>query len=137
MTTGDRMTNRWNDGDLPAPYAEGDVIHVPEGAEPIKDEPDVPPGRYKVVYVASVDEGDAWYVRLGKYMNKGPVTRRLRVVHAARSSPSWENDIDHLAGCTLVKTADPDGLALRERMLAGGWSYQAPERCPTCGREMP
>jgi hypothetical protein len=39
-----------------------------------------------------------------------------------------------MAGFTLVETADPQGLALREQMIADGWAFSAHwKTCPTCG----
>ena len=136
MRTGYRPTNNWNDGDLPAPYAVGDVIDVPEGAKALQRMGGMGPGRYRVVYATSIDEGDAWFFRLGKWMTKGPVSGRLHVAYADRTEFDWGSDLNWLEGCALVRTADPDGLALRERMLADGWTYTKTPKCPTCGQEV-
>lgn len=54
---------------------------------------------------------------------------RLHVVHAERSQ--WDTSVDWMAGFRLVETADPDGLALREQMLADGWALGS-KPCPVC-----
>lgn len=118
----------WGDGDLPAPYAVGDIIDVPAGAKALERMVHAPgAGRYEVSSVWSIDEGDAWYVRL--CYKAFPASRRRRVVlysdrlHVATAArcESFDEDTDWLAGCTLVVTADPAGLAQRNDMLAGGW----------------
>ena len=140
MTSGYRPTNNWGDGDLPAPYAEGDVIDVPEGAralERMQTYGTMGPGRYKVVYATSIDQGDAWYFRLGKKLTgDDPVSDRLHVAYNDRTEYDWGHDVNWLDGCTLVRTADPDGLARREQMLADGWTYERSKRCPTCGQKV-
>jgi hypothetical protein len=89
------------------------------------------PGRWVVSCVFSIDEGDAWYIRLARNL-RTPSSDRLHVVFADRAELG--PDLDWLEGCTLVKTVDPGGLAKREEMLAAGWSYTPPPRCPTCGQ---
>lgn len=133
---GHRPVNNWGDGDLPAPYAEGDTIRVPDGARALDRMHGMGPGRYRVVYATSIDEGDAWYFRLApRFRAYDECSDRLHVAYADRSATWCAGDVDWLAGCELVKTADPDGLALRERMLAEGWAAPKPwVTCPTCGR---
>ncbi len=126
---GHRPTNDWGSGNLPAPWAQGDIIDVPEGSPALADGWD--PGPFVVCYVTSIDEGDGWYVRLWLPADTYRVSDRLHIWHAARST--FGKDRDALAGCTLIDTADPDGLALRERMLADGGKPTLPARCPTCG----
>ncbi len=58
----------------------------------------------------SAGPGDEWYFQVGD------------------GTSGW--NLADLAPVSLVETADPDGLAVRERMLTDGW------RCPTCGQEM-
>lgn len=142
---GYRPVNGWGDGDLPAPWAEGDIVDVPPTAVCVNglggDEESLPrwwvTGPCVIAYACSIDEGDAWYFRLcnGK---PGPTKRqmlahgpewecsdRLHVAFARRVG-SFPGGVDWMAGCTLIDTADPDGLARRERMLADGWSYPPP-----------
>ena len=122
---GHRPTNAWGEGDLPAPWAEGDVIRLP--ADPTPDQatrfsiygaPWEAGGIAIVSYAASIDDGDAWYFRIevpGDYVRSD----RLHVAWASRST--FDADMDFLAGATLVDTADPAGLAVRCRLLADGW----------------
>lgn len=131
-----RPTNAWGAGDLPAPYAEGDIIDVPAGAKALERMHGMPPGRYKVVYATSIDEGDAWYFRLGKWLTKGHASDRLHVGFAGRSEWGPTEDVNWLEGCTLIRTNDPEGLALRGRMLADGWTYTPPRKCKTCGQRI-
>ncbi len=135
----------WGAGDLPAPFAEGDLVRYP--VDPTPDEwrwltfnahratvgSRLPsPGDLAVIEACmSVDEGDAWFVRLTDLADAAP-SARLRLVCADRSS--WPTDRDDTGGLTLVDTADPDGLAERERLLAAGWTLNQTEPCPTCGR---
>ena len=124
-----RPTNNWGDGDLPAPYAPGDIIHVPAGAKALQRMHGIGPGDWPVESVWSIDEGDAWYVRLtGRVGRRKQTSDRLHVAYAGRSSMPA---VDWLEGCTLVITSDIEGLARRERMLAAGWTM--PERYPTDG----
>lgn len=133
---GFRETNSWNDGDLPAPYAEGDLLLLPEG---IVNERlyqrlyGMGPGYFVVTAGFSIDEGDAWYFRVTNHTDRG--SDRLHVAHKDRCS--WDHDVDWMAGFELVDTADPAGLALRTQLLADGWTYQPPARCHTCGQQLP
>ncbi len=129
---GFRMTNDWNAGDLPAPFAAGDVIEVPPGAKALERMHGMGPGVYVVSYGPSIDEGDAWYFRLS---GGGSASGRLHVAYADRSS--WDRDVDWLAGCVLLDTADPDGLAERRRLIAAGWTFTTDGPCPTCGHHRP
>ena len=133
---GYRSVNNWGSGDLPAPYALGDVIDVPAGAKALERMNGMPPGRYKIVYGPSIDEGDAWYFRLAKTLRgHRQSSDRLHVAFADRCDPYyWQTDVDWLEGCTLVSTADPKGLALRERMIADGWKPIERHHCPSCGQ---
>lgn len=136
---GHRSVCDWGSGDLPAPYAEGDLIDVPEGAKALERMHGMGPGRYVVTYCASIDEGDAWFARItpARRMGKGEQREwsdRLHVAWASRST--WAEDHDWLAGCTLMQTADLEGLELRKQMLAEGWTMPPVYKCPTCLREM-
>lgn len=143
MTTGHRPRCAWGSGDLPSPYAEGDIIDVPADAKALERMESLDgPGRYKVIAAHSIDDGDAWYFRIAKYMRKGPCSGRLHVAHAGRfDTHGWGGvtEVDWLEGCTLVRTADPDGLAEREHMLADGWTFEVADVriCPTCKRPLP
>lgn len=124
---GHRPVNDWGSGDLPAPWAAGDIIEVPEGSGPIK-RLNAEPGLYVVDAAFSIDEGDAWYFRV---TDGSSSSDRLHVAYAERST--WDKDVNWLEGCTLVDTADLDGLALRERMIADGWGLIRSEMaCPRC-----
>jgi hypothetical protein len=124
-----RPVNNWGSGDLPAPWCQGDVVRLPEIKH--NERMEWLTGEFFVVaYVCSIDEGDAWYCRLG---DGDWVSDRLHIAYADRASETWEKDIDWMAGVELVETRDPEGLALREQMLADGWSYTPPAVCPTCG----
>lgn len=116
---GHRPVNDWGDGDLPAPYAEGDLLHLPERYDDRAMRGMGEPGFYVVACAFSIDEGDAWYFRVARDARKGS-SDRLHVAYASRSS--FETDIDRMAPFNLVDTADPDGLEERERMLAAGWT---------------
>jgi hypothetical protein len=131
---GHRPVNNWGDGDLPAPWAEGDLVHW--SGEPANTRlHDMEPGYGVVYYATSIDEGDAWYFRVtNKPDGYGD---RLHVAYAARSSETWREDIDWMANFTLVDTADPEGLAKREAMLRDGWTLEPPDVCPTCGHRLP
>lgn len=136
---GHRSVCDWGSGDLPAPYAEGDLIDVPEGAKALERMHGMGPGRYLVTYCASIDEGDAWFVRItpARRMRKGEQREwsdRLHLAWAPRST--WTEDHDWLAGCTLVETVDPAGLARRAKLIVAGWSMPPVHKCPTCLREM-
>lgn len=120
-----RPVNAWGAGDLPCPYAPGDLIDVPAGAKALERMDGWAPGRYRVIGSFSVDEGDASYVRLGRLGNERVVSGKLYVVSKARSG--WDEDCDHLEGCKLVETADLDGWATRESMLLAGWRMDSPE----------
>ena len=140
---GRRPVNRWGDGDLPGPFAEGDVVRLV--GEPHERLRGLAGPIFVVSYACSIDEGDAWYMRVTDF-SEGPFddmfdrrrkywagSDRLHVAWAERSD--WTDDVDWMACFELVETADPEGLALREQMLADGWSYTSPPKCPTCGHE--
>lgn len=127
---GARPVNEWGSGDLPAPYAEGDLLLIPADCPGITDgRISTGPGLYVIYCVFSVDDGDAWYMRATRPENDRG-SDRLHVAWADRSC--WAEDCDYLAGAVLLDTADADGLAKRNRMLANGWM---PRRrpCPACG----
>lgn len=119
---GKREFNNWNAGDLPSPYAEGDILELTEPAERIDDGP----GFYIVAGVFSIGEGDEWYFRVTNDPKGGRMSDRLHVLPGT---------CDYMAPFRLVDTADPEGLALRERLLAEGWEPPAADEiCPTCGQ---
>lgn len=113
---GCRELNDWNSGDLPAPWAEGDLLYLPEGSmtERLYG---MGPGYFVVTAGFSIDEGDAWYFRVTNHVDRG--SDRLHVAHAQRST--WTADCDWMAEFQLVDTADPDGLARRAALLEAGW----------------
>ena len=136
---GYRPTNDWGSGELPAPWAEGDIVQL---TEPYPVDPDCAghrhphrlndmgaPGFYVITYATSIDEGDAWYFRVTD--GEGHGSDRLHVAAAARSE--FPEDVDYMAPFTLIDTADPDGLAERERLLAEGWRGPDRRYCPACG----
>lgn len=130
----------WGDGDLPAPHAVGDVVDIPAGAKALERMDGMGPGRYRVVCVFSIDDGDAWYVRVAKddrRWRRNSSSDRLHIASRDRQrvSPGWpDGGVDWLEGCTLVRTVDPDGLTARIAMLAMGWKLDDAilVRCPTC-----
>lgn len=141
---GHRARSAWDAGDLPAPYAVGDLVRYPEhpGVEQwqrmtrYRDSMDhaARPGELAVVtYCPSIDDGDAWYVRLSPLANTGHGSDRLHVVWADRCSGDWKDDVNFMAGVELVDTADPEGLAARGQLIRDGWTCQPVDVCPTCG----
>ena len=140
---GSRERNNWNSGDLPAPYADGDVLYLPHKPEHSRLERDGmgEPGHYMVVSGYSVDEGDAWYFRVSDGVKVGDGWRRcsdrLHVVGPGGADKGWDLPCDYMADFELVETSDPEGLAERQRLLAEGWRYEAPPRCGECGQRLP
>jgi hypothetical protein len=118
---GYRPKNDWAGGDLPAPFAEGDVLQLAEVGDNDRLY-GMGPGYFVVTYAASIDEGDAWYFRVwdGKSDRSSD---RLHVVFAERST--WTDGVDWMRGFELIDTADPEGLATREHLLAEGWTHSA------------
>ncbi len=126
---GHRAVNNWGSGDLPAPFAEGDVVRW-DGTPCERLRGQVGP-LFVVTYCCSIDDGDAWYARV--YDGTGEFgSDRLHIAWADRST--HDEDCNYMASFTLVESADPEGLALREQMLADGWTFQKPFTCPTCGQ---
>lgn len=128
-----RPTNEWCAGDLPAPWAEADVVRL--GEETNDRMPPDGPGLYVITYATSVDYGDAWYFRIERFRGSGEGSGRLHVANAARSSRSWAGDggCDYMAPLTLVDTCDPHGLTLRNLMIEQGWTQPpGPDDCPRC-----
>lgn len=122
---GYRSKNNWEDGDLPAPYAEGDLIFVPQGAT--NERMNWMGWGYFVVSGGfSIDEGDAWYFRIS---NDKEVSDRLHVAFEDRCT--WNYSVDWMSGrrnfnnqivkWQLIETSDPVGLVRRKHMLAQGW----------------
>jgi hypothetical protein len=154
---GHRPTNNWGEGNLPAPWAEGDVVEIVDGtlvdpatAErigrypadgPAREMGDAPPpgslvGFYVVTTAFSIDDGDAWYFRVDS--TDGVGSDRLHVAHAERSNVA---SCDFMAPFRLVDTADRDGLRTRQEMLAAGWptpdDFTPEQRCPHCQQVIP
>ena len=132
---GYRPVNNWGSGDLPAPFAYGDVLFLSEEAFALGHQEDrlrgQEPGHFLVTYICSIDDGDAWYARV--WDGKGDFgSDRMHVAFEDRCT--WDHDCNFMEGFELVDTADPDGLALRERMIADGWDFDLKWfTCPTCG----
>lgn len=120
---GHRPTNNWGQGELPAPFAEGDLIDVPEGVKALERLHGMGPGRFYVSCIFSIDAGDAWYMRVAR-VTVGHYVGSDRLHWACADRSDWDHDENWLEGCTLVATADPDGLALRGKMLADGWEFR-------------
>lgn len=129
-----RPTNNWGLGDLPAPYAIGDVLrlHNPQ--------PGALPGYYVVVAADSVDEGDAWrfYLSAADPESGKPsrMASRFKVYECYADRSDWHEAHD-LASFDLIETADPEGLDKRNAMLDDGWTFEPTRPCPTCGRPLP
>jgi hypothetical protein len=131
---GHRPVNEWGSGDLPAPYAEGDMLYLPVDAT-FERLHDMGPGYFVVTCAFSIDDGDAWYFRVSNDVKQYRSSDRLHVAFAERST--WDHDCDYMAPFELVDTADPDGLELRERMLKNEWKPTLSRNCPTCGTWLP
>lgn len=138
---GFRPLNCWGSGNLPAPWAVGDVLDIPPGAKALERMRGMSPGRYRIVCAFSIDEGDAWYFRVAALESSGPqrCSDRLHVISDRPERVSTEissvGGVNWLKGCRMVdKTVDPKGLALRQRMLRAGWSLTPRDErtCPTC-----
>lgn len=126
---GHRAVCNWGDGDLPAPFAEGDLVHW-DGTP--NDRLRGQQGPYFVVtYCCSIDEGDAWYARV-REKDAEFGSDRLHMAWPERSS--WDEAVNWMEGFTLIETSDPEGLAKREQMLSDGWTFTPPPTCPTCGQ---
>lgn len=121
----------WDEDSIPAPFCEGDIVRL------IADPPDEGDGYPRlrgvrgplcvVTYATSIGEGDEWYFRVEDGVYEG-CSDRLHVIPP---------DIDWMASFELVETVDPEGLALREQMLADGWSYTPDPTCEACGQPLP
>ena len=133
---GHRPRNNWGAGDLPAPWAVGDLVDIPPDAlnERMASR-GIVAGPAIVTDAYSIGEGDEWYFRVTdghrRVDGRWGWSDRLHVIPDATPSP-----IDWMAGVVLLETADPDGLALRNQMLADGWAYTPPPTCPTCGQDV-
>lgn len=129
-----RSRNDWGMGNLPAPWAEGDIVEL-VGPRPMHGYYDLlqdMEGPFFVVVAGfSIDEGDAWYFRVtdGSGGNLAGNSDRLHFAPVARRSKrGWRTsgDIDDMRPFRLVDTSDPEGLSERVRLLAEGWEL------PTC-----
>lgn len=134
---GHRPVNGWGAGDLPGPWCPGDVVAL---VEPFPDDGGGynrlrgQAGPYFVVTCGfSIDEGDAWYFRVYDGNGQGG-SDRMHVAYAGRCD--WTEPVDYMSHFRLVETPDPEGLALRERMLADGWAWTPHPRCEACGQEI-
>lgn len=129
-----RPTNNWGSGDLPAPFCEGDIVRL---VGEVPDEGDGWPrlrGQrgplFVVSYACSVGEGDDWYFRVEDGTLDGYGSDRLHVFDGGKQM-NWMEPFE------LVETRDPEGLRLREQMLAEGWRYEPPPTCAACGQRLP
>lgn len=120
---GHRPTNNWGSGDLPAPWAEGDLVYLAERGENDRLY-DMGPGYFVVTCAFSVDEGDGWYFRVWNGLSR----RRSDRLHV------FAGDVDYMARFELVQSSDPEGLAKRKAMLEAGWQPEIRTSCPCCGR---
>lgn len=146
---GHRPRNAWGGGDLPSPYAEGDIVYY--DGRPVAGRMrhmEGHAGHYVVCTAFSIDEGDAWYMRVQNDTEDPDAASsdRLHVFYPERSSEDIRKAgaIDYMAGFTLIDTADPEGLAERERLIAAGWKLPAADLNPalaeawqtcSCGKE--
>lgn len=108
-----RDRSRWGDGDLLAPWAEGDVVNIPADSPAFADgriphswskHPELsPPGRYKVVGVYSIGEGDEWQIRVcpmqGRKVLWEESSDRIHMIPGV---------CNYTEGWTLLKSSDPD-----------------------------
>lgn len=147
---GHRARNEWGAGDLPAPFAEGDVVRQ---IAPVRDNRlrgvrgrEFNGGTYfVVVYGPSIEEGDGWYFRVtgGEPVRDALTRRRVDTASSDRlhvfcgSRSEYGESVDYMAAFELVETADPGGLLLRRQMLLDGWSYTPQQRCESCGQQLP
>lgn len=137
---GYRPTNNWGQGSLPAPWAEGDIVQLSYREEHSHLASRLhgmhlyeTPGFFVVSYATSIDEGDAWYFRVRTYTKNGisDSSDRLHVIGTAsfnRPTPT-----DWMAQFTLIKSSDPDGLALRNQMLKD-WVFERTAVCFYCNQ---
>lgn len=130
---GYRPACRWGMGDLPAPFAEGDIVRVPDGARALERLNGMQPGPLVVCSAFSIDEGDAWFFRVTDGIESSD---RLHIAYTDRVV-SWPGNrpVNWLEGCELIDTADSAGLARRVLLLAHGWAPPVRDVCPTCRRE--
>ena len=142
---GYRPRNNWGSGDLPAPWCPGDIVRLvrpgdDEWRDRMRGVPVNPGGLYLVSCAFSIDEGDAWYFRVS---TPTATSDRLHVAGEGRFNRQGFSagtvSLDYMAPFGLVDTPDPDGLELRRRLLADGWSYTPPPLCvcPSCGHTHP
>lgn len=134
---GHRPVNMWGDGDLPAPWAEGDIV---EWVRPHPDERRMREvtGQFLIVDTAfSIDDGDGWYFRVTTpefYNEHGLSSDRHHVWWLERcnfgNKHGYEQHLNYMSGFDLVDTADPAGLALRAQMLADGWELEPTDNPP-------
>jgi hypothetical protein len=137
---GQRPTNGWGSGDLPAPWAEGDLVRLV--GEVGDDRLRCIEGRwfagaqyYVVDSAFSVDEGDGWYFRVSGNSPDARSSDRLHVFYEERAE--YSEDVNYMAAFELAETADPEGLLRRQQLLLNGWTYTRSPECPHCGRTMP
>lgn len=128
---GHRPTNDWGEGNLPAPFAEGDLLHLDRVAYESERLRGMGPGYFVVTCAFSIDDGDAWYFRVCNEVGKMS-SDRLHVAYPGRCSEPYDDGVDWMAGFELVDTADPEGLAKRNALLLDGWTFTKPPVCPHC-----
>jgi len=118
-----RPTNSWGDGNLPAPFAVGDVIDVPDDNPGVLAGRFYHGGRWRITAAFSISEGDDWYFRASP-MRENKTTDWATISDRLHVLP----DQNYLSDVTLVSTYDEEGLKLREEILKE-WSLskqQAP-----------
>lgn len=106
---GHRPLSAWGDGDIPSPYAEGDVVFVPDDCAAIlSGRLESGPGVHRVVAAFSIGEGAEWYFRLSPMRPTGRGDRWT-------TDTAWTSDrlhqipgkCDYTAGWTLLFTSAP------------------------------
>src|SRR5690606_39407354 len=77
---GHRPVNNWGDGDLPAPWAAGDIVEYLGGGKDGRLD-GFDPGFYVVCTAFSISVGDAWYFRVS---DREKCSDRLHVYYPDR-----------------------------------------------------
>lgn len=128
-----RPRNDWGMGDLPAPWAEGDILVLARTPDPdtharivahLDPRPDWLElgSTWRVTAAFSIDAGDGWYFRVAPTGTE--VTGCSDRLHV---TTHWTEAADFMAPFDLLATPDPEGLAERVRLLAAGWPNHTEE----------